>query len=229
VLLGPPTDDLTTLSDILLRQILGAGQVGCARRPVIRGRALTEASGGCRGGPLRRLDDRFDAWRRNGPGEDHCLDIARLTRDTGFAPAFDVAAAVADYVAWRSDNPRCPGRSSPRCCSSGIRSCVLSVYREGPHSGRVVPFGRERRIPSGVVVGRESTRGPTTRVARARRNHGWGVLETLKLGPDRLVCLLVRGAGGQAHRVVGDPPLQQHHHDSHSSSVVPTLASAPAR
>lgn len=34
------------------------------------------------------------------------LDITRLTADTGFAPAFDVAAAVADYVAWRADNPR---------------------------------------------------------------------------------------------------------------------------
>jgi nucleoside-diphosphate-sugar epimerase len=34
------------------------------------------------------------------------LDITRLTRDTGFAPTFDVAAAVADYVAWRAGNPR---------------------------------------------------------------------------------------------------------------------------
>lgn len=44
--------------------------------------------------------------RQNGPGEDPYLDITRLTHDTGFAPAFDVAAAVADYVAWRADNPR---------------------------------------------------------------------------------------------------------------------------
>jgi len=34
------------------------------------------------------------------------LDITRLTAETGFAPAFDVGAAVADYVAWRADNPR---------------------------------------------------------------------------------------------------------------------------
>mgnify|MGYP003778174569 CR=1 FL=1 len=34
------------------------------------------------------------------------LDITRLARDTGFAPKFDVAAAVADYVGWRGDNPR---------------------------------------------------------------------------------------------------------------------------
>jgi nucleoside-diphosphate-sugar epimerase len=34
------------------------------------------------------------------------LDITRLTRDTGFTPAFDLAAAVADYVAWRARNPR---------------------------------------------------------------------------------------------------------------------------
>jgi hypothetical protein len=28
-----------------------------------------------------------------------------LTHDTGFAPSFDVATAVADYLAWRADNP----------------------------------------------------------------------------------------------------------------------------
>jgi len=44
--------------------------------------------------------------RQHGPGEDPYLDTTRLTHDTGFAPAFDVAAAVADYVAWRADNPR---------------------------------------------------------------------------------------------------------------------------
>jgi nucleoside-diphosphate-sugar epimerase len=44
--------------------------------------------------------------RRGGPGVDPYLDTTRLTRETGFAPAFDVAAAVADYVAWRADNPR---------------------------------------------------------------------------------------------------------------------------
>jgi nucleoside-diphosphate-sugar epimerase len=31
---------------------------------------------------------------------------ARLTHDTGFAPTFDVATAVAEYVAWRAGNPR---------------------------------------------------------------------------------------------------------------------------
>ena len=44
--------------------------------------------------------------RQDGPGDNPYLDIARLTHDTGFAPAFDVAAAVADYVAWRADHPR---------------------------------------------------------------------------------------------------------------------------
>ena len=44
--------------------------------------------------------------RQDGPGEDPYLDITRLTDDTGFALAFDVAGAVADYVAWRTDNPR---------------------------------------------------------------------------------------------------------------------------
>jgi len=44
--------------------------------------------------------------RQDGPGEDSYLDITRLTHETGFAPAFDVAEAVADYVAWRAGNPR---------------------------------------------------------------------------------------------------------------------------
>ena len=44
--------------------------------------------------------------RLHGPGDDPYLDITRLTRDTGFAPVFDVASAVADYVAWRADNAR---------------------------------------------------------------------------------------------------------------------------
>ena len=54
--------------------------------------------------PGLRLDLR--PGRQNLTGDDPYLDITRLTRDTGFAPAFDVAAAVADYVAWRADNPR---------------------------------------------------------------------------------------------------------------------------
>ena len=44
--------------------------------------------------------------RQAGPGDDPYLDITRLTQDTGFTPNFDIAAAVADYVAWRADNPR---------------------------------------------------------------------------------------------------------------------------
>jgi nucleoside-diphosphate-sugar epimerase len=44
--------------------------------------------------------------RQDGPGDDPYLDTTRLTHDTGFAPTFDVATAVADYVAWRADNPR---------------------------------------------------------------------------------------------------------------------------
>jgi nucleoside-diphosphate-sugar epimerase len=43
--------------------------------------------------------------RQAGPGDNPYLDITRLTHETGFAPAFDVATAVADYVAWRADNP----------------------------------------------------------------------------------------------------------------------------
>ncbi|MGW7533900.1 NAD-dependent epimerase/dehydratase family protein [Amycolatopsis sp. NPDC054798] len=34
------------------------------------------------------------------------LDISRLQEETGFAPEFDVRAAVKDYAAWRKTNPR---------------------------------------------------------------------------------------------------------------------------
>ncbi|WP_112243787.1 NAD-dependent epimerase/dehydratase family protein [Kribbella monticola] len=44
--------------------------------------------------------------RQNGPGDDPYLDITRLTEETGFEPAFDTAASVADYFAWRTDNSR---------------------------------------------------------------------------------------------------------------------------
>ncbi|GLY83442.1 NAD-dependent epimerase [Actinoallomurus iriomotensis] len=44
--------------------------------------------------------------RQGGPGDNPYLDTTRLTHDTGFTPAFDIATAVADYVAWRADNPR---------------------------------------------------------------------------------------------------------------------------
>ena len=37
--------------------------------------------------------------RKEGPGDDPYLDTTRLTHDTGFAPTFDVATAVTDYVA----------------------------------------------------------------------------------------------------------------------------------
>ena len=43
--------------------------------------------------------------RQGGPGNNPYLDTTRLTHDTGFAPTFDVATAVADYVAWRVGNP----------------------------------------------------------------------------------------------------------------------------
>jgi hypothetical protein len=45
------------------------------------------------------------AGRQPGPGDNPYLDTIRLSHDTGFAPTFDVATAVADYVAWRADNP----------------------------------------------------------------------------------------------------------------------------
>ncbi|OXM42337.1 NAD-dependent epimerase/dehydratase family protein [Amycolatopsis alba] len=50
--------------------------------------------------PGLRLD-----LRPGGRAEPH-LDITRLAEDTGFKPGYDVAAAVADYVAWRGSNSR---------------------------------------------------------------------------------------------------------------------------
>jgi nucleoside-diphosphate-sugar epimerase len=41
-----------------------------------------------------------------GPDAAPYVDITRLADETGFAPAFDIAAAVAHYVAWRADNAR---------------------------------------------------------------------------------------------------------------------------
>jgi nucleoside-diphosphate-sugar epimerase len=37
---------------------------------------------------------------------DPYLDTTRLAAETAFTPEFDLADAVADYVAWRADNPR---------------------------------------------------------------------------------------------------------------------------
>ena len=39
------------------------------------------------------------------PAEDPYLATTRLVQDTGFEPAFDVRAGVADYVAWLRNNP----------------------------------------------------------------------------------------------------------------------------
>jgi nucleoside-diphosphate-sugar epimerase len=54
--------------------------------------------------PGLRLD--VLAGRQYGAGDNPYLDTTRLTEDTGFTPAFSLAAAVADYVAWRTANPR---------------------------------------------------------------------------------------------------------------------------
>jgi nucleoside-diphosphate-sugar epimerase len=47
-------------------------------------------------------DDPVGFFRTETTGLLNALDAAR----TGFAPAFDVTTAVADYVAWRADDPR---------------------------------------------------------------------------------------------------------------------------
>jgi nucleoside-diphosphate-sugar epimerase len=69
-------------------------------------RELTDALQAITPGPRPGLRPGLRPGRHDGPGENPYLDTTRLTRDTGFTPAFDIAAAVADYVAWRADNPR---------------------------------------------------------------------------------------------------------------------------
>ncbi|GAB3928765.1 NAD(P)-dependent oxidoreductase [Kribbella albertanoniae] len=44
--------------------------------------------------------------RQSGPGEDPYLDITRLTTETAFTPTYTVPTAVADYITWRTTNPR---------------------------------------------------------------------------------------------------------------------------
>ena len=44
--------------------------------------------------------------RSTDPGEASYLDVSRLRAETGFEADFDVATAVAHYVAWRTENPR---------------------------------------------------------------------------------------------------------------------------
>ncbi len=41
-----------------------------------------------------------------GAGPNRYLDVRRLVAETGFAPAFDLIAAIADYVRWRATNAR---------------------------------------------------------------------------------------------------------------------------
>ena len=69
--------------------------------------------------------------RQDGPGDDPYLDTTRLSHDTGFAPTFDVAAAVADYVAWRAEQP--PLKEHPDVArASGpvpVRVCGVLIRR----------------------------------------------------------------------------------------------------
>ena len=74
--------------------------------------------------PGLRLDLR--PGRQDGPGEDPYLDTTRLTRDTGFAPTFDVAAAVADYVAWRGRQPPLKEQTTPYAAPDSLRFTVES-------------------------------------------------------------------------------------------------------
>jgi UDP-glucose 4-epimerase len=42
-----------------------------------------------------------------GPAHDACLDISRISQDTGYQPTYNVERAVADYIGWlRAGNPR---------------------------------------------------------------------------------------------------------------------------
>lgn len=69
--------------------------------------------------PGARLD--LLPGRQAGPGANPYLDITRLAAETGFAPAFDLTTAVADYVAWRTCNPMLDVSSS---VVADLRGCV---------------------------------------------------------------------------------------------------------
>jgi dihydrofolate reductase len=88
---APGAKDVALMGGGVLTSALAAGLVELANAL----QAIT---------PGLRLD--LLPGRQTGPGDDPYLDTTRLTHDTGFAPTFDVAAAVADYVTWRADNPR---------------------------------------------------------------------------------------------------------------------------
>ena len=99
----------------LLRQGLRAGDRpahACRHAPLRHVQRLVGPSG--RQPRVRHRRQRRGARRRrvappgrapDAPADDPYLDISRLTRDTGFEPAFDVRAGVADYVAWLRENP----------------------------------------------------------------------------------------------------------------------------
>ncbi len=48
----------------------------------------------------------MEVLRRTAPATTPTSALLGSPNDTGFVPTFDVATAVADYVAWRAHNPR---------------------------------------------------------------------------------------------------------------------------
>ncbi|WAX57765.1 hypothetical protein M6B22_03095 [Jatrophihabitans cynanchi] len=59
---------------------------------------------GC--GPNVGIAGLTDGSRDTVQRADPYLDISRLTAATGFTPAFDPIAALADYIAWRTHHDR---------------------------------------------------------------------------------------------------------------------------
>ena len=81
---------------------------------------------------------------RDGPGDEPELDTTRLTHDTGFAPTFDVATAVAEYVAWRADNSRenfaiSEGRQPPAHGAGPPGGAALADSRRTRHAPHSSP------------------------------------------------------------------------------------------
>jgi hypothetical protein len=73
------------------------------------------------------------------PGAPVQLDTTRLTHDTGFAPTFDIAAAVADYVAWRAVSVYGVARHENRCITGSLNASTMpgtSASRQGRSSTR---------------------------------------------------------------------------------------------
>ncbi len=141
--------------------------------------------------PGLRLD--LLSGRRRGPGSDPYLDITRLTRDTGFAPDFDVASAVADDVAWRADNPA----ERPR------RSMLVARLRQRDDNDRRSPRWARRRDGGRRRCAPRHPRGRVRRAWSSVGEPGIGktrLLAELAVRADARGCTVLTGSASELDR-----------------------------